>query len=119
MKFRTVETRLHVWMLLNSIDLVPDNDPNCWRNRSIRYPTQIYGRLYDSAESLHSATTFTFAFGYLQNALVLPPTADNRFLSIMNTTLFELPQGPDPRAVPPPGRLAPDVLTILLWSISR
>lgn len=119
MAFKTVETRLHVWMLLDTIDVVPDSNPKCWQNRTVRYPTQIYGRPNEAAKSGHSESTFTLLFGYMRDALVVPPTAEARFLSIFNTTLAELPQGPDPRAAAPPGRLPPDVFTVLLWSISR
>lgn len=119
MNYKTIETRLHVWMLLDSIDVVPDGNTQCWKNRNIRYPTQIYGRPHDSARSENSPTAYTFAFGYLPDALVLPPSAEARFFSIFNTTLIELPQGPNPRAAATPGRLPPDALTLLLWSISR
>jgi hypothetical protein len=119
MSYRTVESRLHVWMLLGSIDIAPNNDAKCWENRTVRHPTQIYGRPHDSARSAHSSSTYTFDFGYLQDALVLPPTAEARFFSIFNTTLIGLPQGPNPKAAATAGRLAPDALTLLLWSINR
>jgi hypothetical protein len=119
MSYRTVESRLHVWMLLNSIDIAPHNDAKCWENQTVRHPTQIYGRLHDSAKTTHSSSTYTFDFKYLQDALVLPPTAEARFFSIFNTTLIGLPQGPNPRAAATVGRLAPDALTLLIWSIYR
>lgn len=119
MAYKTVETRLHVWMLLDSIDLVPDSEPKCWENRTIRYPTQIYGRPNEAARSAHSDSTFSLAFGYVQGALVLPDTAEARFLSIFNTTLIELPQGPNARAGASPGRLQPDIFALLLWCITR
>jgi hypothetical protein len=119
MEYKTVETRLHVWMLLDNIDIVPDSDPACWQNRTIRYPTQVYGRPHDAARSTHSESAFSFSFGHLPNALVLPPSAETASFSIFNTTLTELPQGPNPRASTTPGRLPPDVFTVLLWSINR
>jgi hypothetical protein len=119
MSYRTVESRLHVWMLLDSIDIAPDNNAKCGVNRTVHHPTQIYGRPHDSARSVHSSSTYTFDFGYLPDALVLPPTAEARFFSIFNTTLIGLPQGPNPRAAATVGRLAPDALTLLLWSINR
>lgn len=119
LNYRTVESRLHVWMLLDSIDIEPDNDAKCWANRTVYHPTQIYGRPHDSARCVHSSSTYTFDFGYMQNALVLPPTAEARYFSIFNTTLIGLPQGPNPRAAATAGRLAPDALTLLLWSINR
>jgi len=119
MKFRTIETRLHVWMLLNNLELVPAADPDCWQNRDIRYPTQMYGQPYDSLESEGSQAPYVFDMGYMRGALVLPPTADNKFFSVFNTTLAQLPQGPDARTHPAPDRLPPGIFTLLMWSVNR
>lgn len=119
MGYKTVETRLHVWMLLENINIVPESDPTCWKNRTILYPTQVYGRPHDAARSTHSDSSFSFSFGYLPDALVLQPDAEAQSFSIFNTTLMALPQGPNPRTATTPGRLPPDVFTSLLWSINR
>lgn len=119
MSYKTVESRLHVWMLLDNIDIVPESDPTCWKNRTILHPTQVYGRPHDAARSTHSDSAFSFSFGYLPDALVLQPNAEAQSFSIFNTTLTALPQGPNPHTTTTPGRLPPDVFTLLLWSINR
>lgn len=119
MKFRTIETRLHVWMLLNNLELVPAADPDCWQNRDIRYPTQMYGQPYDSLGSETNQAPYMFGMGYMRGALKLPPTADNKFFSVFNTTLAQLPQGPDARMNSVPDRLPPDIFTLLMWSVNR
>lgn len=116
MQFETVKTRQHVWMLLNSIDLQPESNPKCWVNRTVNYPTQIYGR---AQAQPGSAASHELSLGFLRPAFQLPADAPARFFSVYNTSVRELPQGPDPRQAFTPGRWPPDIFTLLLWPVGR
>jgi hypothetical protein len=132
------ETRLHVWMLLNNITTAK---PGCWQNRNMRYTTQIYGQVQDNtnvttpqakqaaAARRHRSDgfdVFALSFGFMRDVLVLPQTAEDRFLQIQNVTLLQLPQGPGAAAAAGmhagqggDGPTPPDVWTLLLWSVNR
>lgn len=142
------ENRLHVWMLLNNISIVPPGDPACWHYRDVKYTTQIFGQVHDSPDAqLQQAQqqqenasapldvtqrdgigfdVFALDFGHMRSALQLPQNAQEKFLQIQNLTLMGLPQGPlahtaaGMRTGPGgDGPTPPDIWTLLLWSVNR
>jgi hypothetical protein len=63
----------------------------------------------------------SLSFAFIRDAFVLPATAGDQFLQIQNTTLMQLPQGPNAHAAADvtAGPWPPDIWTVLLWSINR
>lgn len=80
-----------------------------------------------SAETVPNPTPLTqvyaVGFNYMLRALMLPATAPDKQFEIENVMLHQLPQGPNIGAVQADsgwsGAVAPDVWTVLLWSIER
>jgi hypothetical protein len=124
-------------MLLNNITTA---EPGCWQNRNMRYTTQIYGQVQHNTNVTTPAKqaaaarkqrntgfdVFALSFGFMRDVLVLPETAEDRFLQIQNVTLLQLPQGPAARAAAGmnaghggDGPTPSDIWTLLLWSVNR
>lgn len=64
-----------------------------------------------------------FGFNNMQQALQLPPMVPDKYFQIENVRLYQLPQGPGLSGVQSTQgsdtAVAPDVWTVLLWSIMR
>jgi hypothetical protein len=44
MQHTTKDNRLHVWLLISNITLAPQQQPDCWQQRSVNYTTQLYSQ---------------------------------------------------------------------------
>lgn len=68
-----------------------------------------------------SDSLFALSFGFMRSAWQLSDGVPDRYLSIENVTLAQLPQGPaaDTAAAAQGGQTPQDIWTVLLWCITR